>query len=66
MQQEEFEMKRQLYRLVSVVLREALFDYSYAGDISVVNINGYPLVFDKHQLEALRRVRYQIEKETNS
>jgi hypothetical protein len=54
---------KQLYRLVDVALKEALWDYSYSGDMSVVNINGQPLIFNKAQLSMLTEVKEQIEKE---
>ena len=54
---------KQLYRLVQVVLREAIWDYSYSGDMSVVNINGQPLIFDKVQLSMLNEIKQQVEKE---
>ena len=61
--QVEKESKYQLIRLISTVLREAIYDYSYSGDMSVVNINGTPLIFEMNQLRALHNVREQLEKE---
>lgn len=54
---------KQLYRLVEVALREALWDYSACGDMAVVNINGQPLIFDKSELDALSEIKRQLEKE---
>lgn len=54
---------KQLFRLVEVTLREAIWDYSYSGDMSVVNINGQPLIFNRAQLSMLNEVKEQIEKE---
>lgn len=53
MQLNEEECK-QLGRIVGLILREAVYDYSYSWDMSVVNINGQPLIFDKEQISLLR------------
>lgn len=55
----------QLYRLLEVTLREAMWDYSYCSDISVVNINGQPLIFNKEQLNILGNLQERLEKEIN-
>ena len=54
---------KQLFRLIDVTLKEAIWDYSYVSDISVVNINGQPLVFNKDQLNMFREIKKQLEKE---
>ena len=54
---------KQLYRLVSLALREAQWDYSDAMDMAVIEINGQSLVFDKEQLEVLSELKQQLEKE---
>lgn len=54
---------KQLFRLIDVTLKEAIWDYSYSGDMSVVNINGQPLIFNKDQLNILHEIKQQVEKE---
>lgn len=58
-----FEEYKQMLRLVNLVVREAIWDYSYDGDMFVVNINGQPLIFDKSQLGMLKNIVKQIEEE---
>lgn len=53
----------QMLRLVRVVLREALWDYSYSGDMSVVNVNGQPLIFDNSQLNTLKVLKNKLDEE---
>ena len=57
------EKYKQLYRLLDVVVKEAIWDYSSHFDMSVVNINGQPLIFDKSQLNMLNEIKQQVEKE---
>lgn len=53
-----------LQRLVSTALDEILWDYSYAGDMSVLSMNGRPIILDRHQINQLLSIKNAIYKET--
>ena len=53
---------KQLYRIVSLVLREAQWDYS-ALSMSVVKVNEDSLVFDLEQINILSEIKQQLERE---
>lgn len=52
---------RQLERMVSIILDEAVEDFTYSTDISVVDINGRPLVFNRDQIKILMKIKDKIE-----
>lgn len=61
----EAEKCKQLFRIVDTVLKEAIWDYSSPFDMSVVNINGQPLIFNNEQLKILNSVKAEIEEKIN-
>lgn len=63
MQLKDDKQFKQLYKLVSLALKEAQWDYSDTMDMSVIKINGQCLVFDKEDLQVLYEIKQELEKE---
>lgn len=51
----------QLFKVISLVLQEACFDFSKAGGFAVVNINGNCITIDKTELNMLYRIKLIVE-----
>lgn len=50
-----------LHKLVDVMIKEACWDYSGSARFAVLNINGNPVVLNKHNIETLCTIRKELE-----